>query len=198
MQDISKHGEKPQYKKVSEYSVILPTFIDSTNTKYTWREILDVWGFETPAPPREGAREKKTELREVLSMPKGWRSEVTAFSGLCLLFDKKKRIRARFRFDDLRSPLCIAPAISSTVDYDTHILGDFGKSPRGLVGVVKLGNKIIYSTQITPYRMRTTQWGNESESSAKERQTVTVHLQSLCAKYIQLHYPDTDAMAYWD
>jgi hypothetical protein len=198
MQNISRDGEKPQYKKVSECSLILPTFLDTTNTKYSWRDVLDAWGFEHMVEPQDGEKAKKMDLREVFSMPKGWRTDVMAFSDLCVIFDKKKRPRGRFHFSDLKSPLQVVPAISTFVDYDTHVLGNFAAPPRGLVGVVKLGGKIVYSTQRTPYRMRTTQWGNETEESAKERETVTAHLKSLCAKYIELHYPDADAMAYWD
>ena len=198
MQNISRDGEKPQYKKVSECSLILPTFLDTTNTKYSWRDVLDAWGFEHMVEPQDGEKAKKMDLREVFSMPKGWRTDILAFSDLCVIFDKKKRIRGRFHFSDMRSPLQVVPAISASVDYDTHVFGDFATPPRALVGVVKLGGKIVYKTEKTPYRMQKTRWGNETQESAKERETVTAHLKSLCAKYIQLHYPDTDAMAYWD
>lgn len=194
MQNINSNG----YKKPSNFSIIMPSLLDNSNTKYTYSQVLAAWGFLNFVEPKESKNPNDNSQREVLSMPKGWKSEVMGYSGWCLIFDKKKRVRARFRFDNLQSPLCIVPAITSTVDYDTHILGEFGKSPRGLVGVVKLGNKIIYSTQTVPYRMRTNQWGSESQESAKEREATTAHLKNLCAKYIQLHYPDTDAMAYWD
>jgi len=178
--------------------LIWPTVLDTTNTKYTWEEFLAVWGFAFMSQQKDGEKPAKIGLREVLSMPKGWRTDLLAFSDLCIIFDKKKRIRGRFSFSDLNAPLQVVPAISSVVDYDTHVFGNFAATPRGLVGVVRLGGKIAYSTQTMPYRMQRTQWGGETEQSTKERETVTAFLQSLCDKYIELHYPNTDAMAYWD
>jgi len=198
MQNISKEGNTPVYKKVSEFSIILPTFLDGSNTKYTHDEVLQHWGFSRFVEPKDGEKEHYKGLREVLAMPKGWRSEIMGFSGYCIIFDKKKRQRARFEYSNLKSPLVVIPAISSVVDYDTHVLGDFAKRGRGLVGVVKFGGKIIYQSQLMPYRIELNKWGNETEDSIKERERITTHLQRLCANYIQLHYPEKDAMAYWD
>ena len=180
MQNISE--DLKNKKMVQQTNILMPTNLDTSNTKYSWREVIAAWGFSALVEKATDNPDEQVSI--ALSMPKGWRTGLLGFSTVCLLFDDKKRVRAKFDFADLKKPLRVVPAISTCVDYDTHIFGDFGTPPRGFIGIVRFGGKMVFRTELMPHRI------------AKEN--TVAHLQTLCAKFIELHYPNTDAMAYWD